>query len=192
MKKKTLIMISVGALIITIILVLLINSKFLKKQKIEDIYLDIFNGRRFSLNGKNKKIDDLLYEDKSIDFYSFVDYENDGHLELFVKLTGVDANGFIFNYKGNKMYGYEVKEDVRYNTSDGYSFYNGDNEGWVKYSFKGKKLLKTDILKISENNKCTYEKKDVDCSDIVTKEIELLNSIGDRVEEIIYKAKDSE
>ena len=194
MKKKTIIYISIAVLLVTFILIFLSNSSLFKKKSLEETYKDVFNGSKFILNGKSKKISDFIDGDNAyIDYYSFVDYENDNHNEMFVKIGGPNSKDLIFNFIGNKMYAYELEENVYFNSVDGYSFHNGLSEGWVKYSFKKNKLNKEVVLIIDEkNDKCSYKSESVDCSDIITKEIELLKEIGKKAEEIKLESKDKE
>ncbi len=171
------------ALLLTIVLLSIVFSK---KKDIKEEYLKVFDNRTFIINGKAKKMKDILGDDK-IDYYSFVDYGNDSHLEMFVRISGINSGCYIFNLKGKKMYAYLLDESVVSNSYDGYSSFIGDTSGWVKYTIKNNKIHKEYIFsRNSETNKCKYKESEVDCNTIIENEIEFLNSIGEIVENIIY------
>jgi len=177
MKKK--IIIGVCCAVILLLVILMVSGAFSKKKNLEDEYLKILDNRSFVLDGKTKRMKDLVKENDRIDFYSFVDYGNDSHLEMFVRVTGTNSNCYVFNLVGNKMYAYALDEDIVSNSSNGYSSFIGLTMGWVKYTFNKKKVNKEVI--ITENldtSECSYKGESVDCKDIQDLEIEFLNSIG--------------
>jgi hypothetical protein len=187
MKKKVIIASIICLVLLVIILV--ISGVFSKKKSLQEEYLTVFKNRSFIIDGKKKKMKDLLGEDDEVDYYSFVDYENDSHIEMFVSIFGKSVNNYIFRLKGNKMYAYFVEESITSNTEDGYSAIgDADESGWVKYSFKNNKLIKENVIYINyDENVCEYNNEKTDCGTIVDKEIELLNKIGRVADNIKYE-----
>jgi hypothetical protein len=186
MKKKVIVICCVS-IIVVLVLFVLFNKLFVKKTDLKNIYLDVVNNKTtFLLNNKKMKIEELFNGDEEyIDFYSFVDYGNDSHLELFVSLIGLDGKSYIFNSIGKNIYAYELDEFVTSNTVDGYSSFSGTTTGWAKYTFSNKKLKKEILISRDNiNKKCTYKTQDYDCDSIIQKQVELLKSIGENAEEI--------
>ena len=187
MKKKLIIL----GVVLVLIIAFLVGASLTKKKNLEEEYLSIFNNRKFILNGKKKNINDILgNENTRVDKYSFVDFGNDSHIEMFISISGEKNENYVFDYQGNKMYAYLLDESINANTEDGYSSVAGDYSGWVKYTFNKKKMKKEKIVYIDyNNNKCEYKNEEIDCSKIVDKEIEFLKTIGKVVETVEY-AKD--
>ena len=184
MKKKTIICI---ICLIAIILIAVIYGIFSKKTKLEDEYLQIFENRKFVINGKKKTLKDILGEDGNIDYYSFVDYGNDSHIEMFVRLSNKNRYSYVFNLQGKTMYGYLLDESVVSNSYNGYSSFIGDYTGWVKYTFNKNKISKEKIIyKNYDENKCEYKEAKINCKEMEEKELEFLNSIDKIVDNLTY------
>lgn len=185
--KKRLIFICASVLILVLVMIFVFNSAN-KKEDLKSIYLRVLNDNKtFILNDKKTTMKEILgNDDYFVNYYSFVDYGNDNHLEFYISIYGRNTRSIIFNYIDNKVYAYELEEFVTFNTVDGYSSFNSDNSsGWVKYTFKGKKLNKEFlILEETKEKKCSVDNKDFDCSKIVDEEIKLLDKIGEKAEEI--------
>ncbi|MBQ7240001.1 MAG: hypothetical protein IJS56_01030 [Bacilli bacterium] len=153
-----------------------------KKKSLEEEYLKIFDNRKFIIDGKKKNLKDILGKEKEVDTYSFVDYSNDSHIEMYVKTKGDSIEDYVFSLDGNKMYGYHLDEYVVSNTNDGYTSVTGDNSGWVKYTFKKGKVNKEKIIYMnSKENICEYKGEDINCNDYIDKKIEFLQTIGEVV-----------
>ncbi len=184
MKKKIIIGV---ACLLTIILLVVISGRFSKKVNLEEEYLKIFENRKFILDGKKTSFKDILGEEGMIDYYSFVDYGNDSHIELFVRLSDKKRYSYVFNLQGKTMYGYKLDESVVVNSHDGYSSFIGDYTGWVKYTFNKNKVNKEKILYYNlDENKCEYKEKEINCDEVEEKENELLDSIDVIVDNLTY------
>lgn len=172
-------------LLIIVSSISLTGCSLFKKKSLEEEYLKIFENRKFIIDGKKKNLKDILGKDTEVDDYSYVDYSNDSHIEMYVKTKGNNVKDYVFSLDGNKMYGYLLDEVVVANTKDGYTSVTGNNNGWVKYTFKKGKTNKEKIVYMdSKENKCEYKGNYINCDEYVDKQIEFLNTIGEVVEPI--------
>ena len=97
--KKKLIFICVSVLILVLVIIFIFNNAN-KKIDLKNVYLGVLNDNKpFILNDKKTNMKELLDEDKYyVNYYSFVDYGNDNHLEFYINIYGNGDKSIILNY----------------------------------------------------------------------------------------------